>query len=146
MNWLKSYRSLISDLLLHITVSIAAILVLKLNSPQSLILLLAGSLIDIDHLFYLVFYKHLLNFENMVDWSREEQKMHNPHFYVFHNIEVIALILLIGKAYSANIFILGIGFFLHYLGDVATYIYYYKSFKTWPKYVSLTINLISSLK
>jgi hypothetical protein len=146
MNWLNRYKSGIFDLSLHIGVSIIAILVLKLNASTGLVLLIAGSLIDIDHLFYLIFRMHMLNITQMVEWSRKEQAAHNPHFYIFHNIEIIAIIMVTGRVYSETLFIVGLGFFLHFLGDVATYIYYYKSFKTWPKFVSITLNLISSLK
>ncbi|VVB82557.1 Uncharacterised protein [uncultured archaeon] len=93
-----------------------------------LIILLSSVLIDVDHLFYFFIIKKDCNPFHAYNWyterwkkskklSREQLKKTYIGFYMFHGIEILAVLYLLG-IYFPIFFFIFIGFAFHMIVDI----------------------------
>ena len=94
-----------------------------------------GVIIDIDHIIYYI--NKFKKLKGFVTWAKRESSKHNPHFFLFHNFELITLFLLVGSFIYTDLRYLAIGFALHFIVDIATYLYVYRSRQPWFRFVWL---------
>lgn len=109
----------------------------EFNLENTLIFVLAGVLIDLDHpLYYLISEsanrkgKSIINFKK---WCLKEYHLHRPHFYLFHTFEFLLLFCILGVIMDGLIKYIAFGFLFHFLVDILTYLFVYRSTKPWLK-------------
>jgi len=90
-----------------------------------MIIVLSGVLIDLDH----VVYYTINGGDSHLDFVNN-----NPHFYFFHTIEFIILIIVL-SFFSRNVFFIMIGSLSHLLADIMRYIV--ENNYAWLKYWSV---------
>lgn len=127
----------------HFVINFALGLVLNFTLKDALLLGTTGILIDIDHPLYFVISHKKISFSKFIEWTLHEYAIHNPHLYIFHTLESIMLLLVLGIS-NKLFFLVGFGFLIHLSVDAATYLIYYKSFKPWSKYFTLTTLILPS--
>ncbi len=118
----------------------------KRNNTELMIVGLSGILIDIDHVIHILFKEKLLSPKKIIKWSKRELKLHRPHMFIFHTIEPIIIFIILASFIHYYLFLVAIGFLLHWLSDAVQYIFIYKSYKPWMQYFSLTYYLMSKPK
>ncbi len=107
----------------------------NLNLLDLAIILLSSVLIDVDHFIYYFFKKKNVHFVRAYDWymerwkkdhnlSREQKKKLDlyPGFYLFHGVEVLAILLLLSY-YIPVLFFVFIGFSFHLFVDLIFEVY-----------------------
>jgi hypothetical protein len=109
---------IVSSILLHF-------LLPGLNSLNILILFFSSFLIDIDHYLYYVYKKKNLNPYKAYKWfkknirkfhfslNKEQQKKTYVGIYLFHGIESLIILFLLGNYFSFLFFFVLIGFIFH---------------------------------
>ncbi len=115
---------------------------LRLNGIEILMIILGGVLIDLDHIGYMFFGKKLHSIEEMVRFHKKNFSSMTPHFYVFHFLEVIMILLMVSYFINWYLFLIFVGFFLHWVSDVLKYLWIYGSFGAWSKYFLLSEYLV----
>jgi len=130
------------NIIFHFLINIIIAILLKLNPIEILLVGLGGVLIDIDHIFYIVFKEKIYSIKKAIKFHKREFKLMKPHFFFFHFIEIIILLLAISYFTNWYAFLIFFGFLLHWLADALKYIYFYRSFFPWIKYYSLIAYLI----
>lgn len=105
-----------------------------LTLEHALIVGLAGILIDLDHILYqFITLKHK-SIKQMWAWHKQENEQHNAHFYIFHTVEFILVLVLMSQI-SGFILLVSLGFMLHILMDLLAHITC--GDYSWKKYVSI---------
>lgn len=125
------------NILLHFIINIVFGLVVNLSLFEASLIGLGGVIIDIDHVFYMIFGKKIYSINGMWKFHVRENAIKRPHVYIFHFIEVILLIGIISYFVNWYLFLIIIGFGLHWIFDCISYLFKYKSFKPWINYLSL---------
>ncbi len=133
-------KQLVSEISANLLIPIVISLLLGFNSAQTILLIIGSILIDIDHLFYYFFSKHPKNIKSALQFFKQEFKNHNPHFYIFHNFEVLFILLTLSYLFGGLMFYLFLGFLVNFIIDIFTYLYFYKSTSPWLRYFSLTLS------
>lgn len=124
-------------LLIHLLFNLLISFTFELSSTNIWIVVLSGILIDLDHLIYVFFIAKKVRFKQIMQWYRREYSSHNPHLYIFHSLEFIIVIFLLGLLVNNFFIYVGIGLIFHLVLDWVAYLFYYKSFKPWFKYFFL---------
>ena len=101
-----------------------------------LIISLSGVFIDIDHIFYQYFFTKNKSIKKMWKWHNKENAIHRPHFYIFHIIEFLVLFFIFSFFLNRIMFLISIGFVLHFFIDAIMYTKYHKSL-SWLKEFSI---------
>jgi hypothetical protein len=127
----------------HFLINIIIAILLKLNLVEILLVGFGGVLIDIDHIFYMIFGEKIYSFKKAAKFSKKEFKLMRPHFFFLHFVEVIGLLLVISYLVSWYALLIFFGFLLHWIFDALKYIYVYKSFSPWIRYYSLIAYFIA---
>lgn len=127
------------NILIHFLINILIAFLFRLSLIEILLVGLGGVLIDIDHIFYMLFGQKIYSIKKAWKFHKKEFKAMRPHLYIFHFIEIILIIMLIFYHINQYIFLIFFGFLLHWIFDAVKYIYHYKSLKPWIKYYSLVI-------
>ena len=127
------------EIFVNVLTPIFISIMLDLDATQAILLITGSILIDIDHLFYYFFSKHPKNIKSAVKFFKQEFKNHNPHFYIFHNFEVLFILLALSYLVGGMLFYLFLGFLVNFIIDIFTYLYFYKSTSPWLRYFSLTL-------
>jgi len=135
-------KQLASEVFINVSVPVAIAMFWRLQLPESFLLVAGSLLIDIDHLFYYLFSKHPKNLPSVIKFFKQEFKSHNPHFYIFHNFEVLFILLTTSYLFGGFLFYLFLGFLINFVIDIFTYLYFYKSTSPWLKYFSLTLHAL----
>lgn len=112
---------------------------------------LAGAvLIDLDHFAYAVVAKKTLSPKRITEYLQAEYKTHTPHIYIFHTVEVMMVLFVIGIFFSRDhdasllfAFVNGMG--LHLCIDFLSYLWIKRSFRGWLRHFSLFGMLLSRL-
>jgi hypothetical protein len=128
----------------HLIIGIAVVAVLFLLFPSmgflgAGIILASSVLIDIDHYFYYIFKKRNVNPISAYRWFRgnmkkckriPKEKKHEVHFgtCVFHGIEILILLSILGNLVSPIFYFILIGFALHLVSDLILEITKYNAF------------------
>jgi hypothetical protein len=131
-------------LIIHIIFNILVGFIFKLNITEILLLGFGGAIIDLDHILYMVVGQKLYNPKRMWEFHKKERRINNPHYYVFHYIELIILAMIISYFINWYAFLIFAGFLLHWFLDAVMYLNYYKSLNPWIKYYSLAAYFIES--
>jgi len=126
-----------TEIVIHLSLPLVIIIAAKLTIMESLILILGAFLIDIDHLFYIFIREKIFSIKKIVQWGKTEYSLHRPHFFVFHTIEVLCILIILGYLTNRYLFLFFMGFVTNLLMDAVTYIYFYRSWKPWAKYFSI---------
>ncbi len=129
MNWLK-------HTLVNIVLLILITPLVKPTHGEIYVLLLAGILIDADHLVN-DFSKHRVKgkpFKAVIRywWQAGDSDVREFHF--LHNIETITLLFVISAIYSEILLFVSLGLIFHLVGDVLITLRHEKSFKALRKY------------
>ena len=132
------------NILIHFIINIFIASIFLKESLEILLIGLGGILIDIDHPLYLIFARKIYNLKEMWKFHKKESKINRPHYYIFHYIEIIILLLFISYFINRYLFLIFFGFFLHWVVDAIMYKNYYKSFKPWIKHYSIIGSFIIS--
>jgi len=132
-------------ILTHFIINFIIGFLIKLQLIEILLLGLGGILIDIDHILYMVFGEKIYSLNGMIKFHKANFKAMKPHFYLFHFIEVIIILLLVSDQ-NWYLFLIFFGFLLHYISDFIKYIYVYKGFYSWTRYFSLIVYLVTYKK
>lgn len=135
-------KQLLLEILVNVLIPTAIGVFLNLNLTKGLLLISGSILIDIDHLFYYFFSKHPKNIKSASQFFKQEFRNHNPHFYIFHNFEVLFILLTISYLFGGLLFYLFLGFLVNFVIDIFTYLYFYKSTSPWLRYFSLTLQAL----
>lgn len=130
------------NVLLHFLINIFLAYLVNLGPADILLVGLGGILIDIDHIIYLIFISKSFSIKKMLLLHNKNYKSHSPGFYIFHTIEFIVLFIIIGYFMSNWIFLIAVGFLLHWIVDALDYLFFYRSLYPWIKYHSLAYILI----
>jgi len=130
------------QIIFHFLINIIIAFLLKLNLVEIILVGLGGILIDIDHVFYIIFGEKIYSFKKAVKFHKREFKLMRPHFFFLHFIEIIFILLIISYFVNWYAFLIFFGFLLHWLADALKYIYVYKSLNPWIKYYSLIFYLV----
>ncbi len=117
--------------------------VVGLSLLEILIVALGGILIDIDHLVHIFFVQRVRTVKGIYKWIIREDSVHRPHFYFFHTLEVVILFAIMSFFLNHYLFLLSMGFLVHYFTDMVGYLIYYRSHLPWSRYLFLTYYLIS---
>ncbi len=130
MNWLK--HMLVNALLLTLIFPFV-----KPMLSEIYILMLAGILIDADHLVN-DFSKYRIrgkSFKEVIKywWRAGDSDLGEFHF--LHNIETVALLFVISAIYAEILLFVSLGFIFHLVGDVSMAVRHEKSFKALRKYL-----------
>lgn len=124
------------NILSHFILNILVMLPFSLNPTELLVVGIAGVIIDIDHLFYFLFVEKKWHPKDMWSWYKKENAVHRPHFYMFHMVEFILIFMIVSFFINRYLFLVSIGFALHFLEDAIVYIIYHKNLE-WIKSFSL---------
>lgn len=119
---------------IHLIIGIIFVILLKLFFPNltwiSLsIILFSSVLIDGDHYFYYILRTKNFNLIKCYTWYKKhleetlalpmsERKKRYTGFYIFHGIEPLIVLFLLGIFISQFFIFVFIGFFLHFIVDV----------------------------
>ena len=132
--------------LTHGVINFVIAYVLGFTPEQIVIIVLAGTIIDVDHLLYYAWKKpHLLKrplqFYNMTvkHWRWYEAKL-----FLFHTLEFNLVILLLGFV-NPLFFYISLGIGIHLIGDVYDYLLHLRSW-VWLKHWFLTYYLVWYVK
>ncbi len=131
------------NIIFHFLINIIIAILLKLSHVEIILVGLGGILIDIDHIFYIIFGEKIYSFKKAVKFHKREFKLMRPHFYFLHFLEIIFVLLIISYYFNWYFFLIFFGFLLHWIFDALKYIYVYKSFLPWIKYYSLIVYSIT---
>ena len=117
----------------HFSLGIIFVVILHFLFPQICVLylsiiFLASFLIEIDHFFDYFLKKRDINPINAYKWyiekwkmcknlSRAQKKKIYSGFYIFHGVEVLIILFLLGVYFSQRFFFILIGFSFHFLLD-----------------------------
>ena len=124
------------NILTHFILNILIGLPFKLNYTELLLLGLGGIFIDIDHIIYQYFIVKNKTIKEMWAWHKKENAIHHPHFYIFHQIELIIIFTIVSFYLNRFLFIFSLGFFLHFIEDSIMYFSYYRNL-SWLKHFSV---------
>jgi len=127
------------NIIFHFLINIILALPFKLTIFEIFLIGLGGVLIDIDHVFYMIFKERRYSIKRMFKFHQRENAIKRPHFYLFHFIEIILILVLFGYFTNWYLFLIFIGFGLHWIFDVVSYIVMYKAFKPWINYLSIIL-------
>ena len=135
----------------HIVISILfSFLALGDSSVAMYVAFLSGAiLIDLDHVLYAAIAKRTLSPKKISDYLYEENKTHTPHIYIFHTVEMLFALYVIGVFFvtdlqiSAFIAAFAYGMELHLIIDFLSYVWLKRTFRGWLKYFSLSGILLS---
>jgi len=130
------------NLIWHIFINGMVGALIRLNGWEILMLILGGVLIDIDHIGYMFFGAKLRTINAMRNFHVRNFKSMTPHFYVFHFLEVIMVLLMISYFVNWYLFLVFVGFWLHWVADVLKYLWVYGSFRPWSRYFLLAYYLV----
>ena len=125
------------NILFHFFINILLVLPFKLSLFEILLVGIGGVLIDIDHILFMIFKKKLYSIKDMLKFHRINFKLMTPHFFIFHMVEIILLFMITSYFLNWHVFLISVGFALHYLMDIIKYLWVYKSFKPWISYFSI---------
>jgi hypothetical protein len=119
---------------IHFLIGFLFITLLHFIFPQItflnlLIILFSSVLIDVDHYFYYIFIKKDFNLIKAYNWFKEgvrktrrlplkERKKMYTGFYMFHGIEPLIILFLLGISVSQFFFFVFLGFSFHLLLDI----------------------------
>ncbi|MBU1946857.1 MAG: hypothetical protein KKC54_07880 [Nanoarchaeota archaeon] len=123
----------------HLIVSlILAAILFPFVGINSMIIIVGGVLIDLDHVIYYWIKFKDLNFKNAYNYCKniaqtEEFKKKKKVFMVFHSVEFIAMIIIL-SFYYPFLWMLVVGIIVHLIMDI---IYELSTFKTMVKSLSL---------
>ncbi|MBR9705423.1 hypothetical protein GOV14_00135 [Candidatus Pacearchaeota archaeon] len=129
------------NVLVHSLFNLLTGILANLSLYEIMFLVLGGIIIDIDHLIYMIFREKLHNPKKIWKFHKQEYKINRPHFYIFHFLEIILLLMLISYFINWYLYLIFVGFLLHWIIDVATYIQYYKKTRPWINYCFLFLYL-----
>ena len=134
------------NVFIHFVMNILIAFFLKFNLNEILLIGLGGILIDLDHLFYWFVIKKESSLKKWWTFHKSNFKSLTPHLYLLHFIEVIILFMIISYYVNWYLFLISFGFLLHYLFDVAKYLWVGKSLSQWEEYYSLIFFLVNYKK
>lgn len=123
---------LVVELLTNLLVPTILAKIYHLNNLQAGILILGTTLIDFDHILYYVTVKKSLF--GMKKFFKENYKLHQPFFYIFHTFEFLTISLYLSYLTKSPLMYLFLGFWLNFAIDILTYLLVYKSTKPWLRY------------
>ena len=118
----------------------------RLSGFEILLIVLGGILMDIDHIGYMFLGVKLRSLKAMQKFHQKNFNSMTPHFYVLHFLEVIMILLMISYFINWYLFLIFVGFWVHWLADAVKYLYVYGSFKPWSRYFLLSLYLIKYKK
>ncbi len=118
----------------HLAGNALVAVLLNLSIIETVVLVIFGIGIDIDHILRLIFVEKIYHPQKMYKWIRKNEAIHQPFFFIFHTIEFQILFLLFGYLTNKYIFILALAFFVHFISDAILYIGIFRSFKPWGRY------------
>jgi hypothetical protein len=117
----------------HILFGIFTVVILYLLFPKItffnlVILFFSSFLIDVDHYFYYILKKKDLNLTHCYNWYKQnvkrtlslpmnERKKIYSGFYIFHGIEWIIILFLLGTYFYSPLLYVSLGFLLHFVID-----------------------------
>ncbi len=130
-------------LIFHILISVIVGFLIKLELFEIFFIALGGVLIDLDHIFYIIFEEKIYSVKKAWRFHKKEFRLMRPHFYFLHFLEIIILLMIIFNFINWYLFLIFAGFLLHWILDSIKYIYHYKSFSPWIKYYSLIVYLVT---
>jgi hypothetical protein len=126
----------------HFFINIIIAAVLGLTPLEIFLVGLGGVLIDIDHIFYMVFGEKIHSLKKAIKFHKREYKLMRPHFFFLHFIEIIIILMILSYFINWYLFLIFAGFLLHWIFDALKYIYFYRSIVPWIEYYSLIVYLI----
>ncbi len=128
----------------HIVFGIVSSIIIYFLFPQitllHLLVIFASSvLIDGDHYFYYILKKRNLNLIQCFRWYRDnlkktlslpmnERKKIYSGFYIFHGIEWIIIIFVLGFYINPIFYFVSFGFLIHFLVDTPSEFYFKRTF------------------
>ena len=125
------------NILIHFLFNILFGEIFRFKWEEILLIGLGGVIIDLDHILYQFFIVKNRTIKQMWEWHKRESKINRPHYYVFHYLEIMLIITILGYFFNWYLFLIFLGFILHWIVDAIMYINYYKSLNPWIKYYSL---------
>jgi len=126
------------EFLINLITPVAVSLILGFSPSETALVVIGVFLIDIDHLFYMLYDPKIKSVSDGLSFTKREYKKHNPHFYLFHTVEFIIIFLVISFLYFENgLLYIALGFIINFIIDIFTYLIYYKKTDPWLKYLSL---------
>ncbi len=129
---------MLSEFLVNLFTPLIISQVVGLSNYHTILVVFGVFLIDMDHLFYMIYDPKIKTPRNAISFIKIDLKKRNPHFYVFHTIEFLTLFLILSfYFFNNNLFYISVGFVLNFLLDILTYINHYKKPSPWLKYFSL---------
>ncbi|MFA7707519.1 MAG: hypothetical protein WCX73_01085 [Candidatus Pacearchaeota archaeon] len=132
------------DLIWHVFWSAIISKLLGFEAGEILFIILGSVIIDIDHIFYMVFCMKIKSLKEMIKFHRTNFKTMTPHFYILHFLELSIVLLIFSYITNQNIiFLISFGMLLHWIADAVKYIWFYKSVFPWIKYYSLIVYIRS---
>jgi len=120
--------------------------VVGLSGLEIMMVILGGILIDIDHVIYMFFGKGLRSVKAMAKFHQKNFASMTPHVYVLHFLEVIMILMMVSYFINWYLFLIFVGFWLHWVADAIKYLWTYNSFRPWSKYFLLSYYLVSYKK
>jgi hypothetical protein len=131
------------NVVFHFIINVIIAILLKLDFLGILLVGFGGVLIDVDHILYMTLKEKIYSPRKMIRFHKKESKIMRPHFYFLHFIEIIWALMVIGYFINWYLFLIFIGFLLHWIADSIKYFYYYRSRSPWINYYSLIGYLVN---
>ena len=127
----------LKHLLINISLGILILFVLneRIFSINLLLIILAGVLIDIDHVFNEIYKGTIKNPRKVIRYWASTQDKHVKELYLFHSYEFLFILLVLSFIFMPLIYIL-IGLIIHFITDGITNYNDIKSF-SWLKHYSV---------
>ena len=104
-------------------------------------IVLGGILIDFDHLLYEVINSKTLSIRKVKTSLKNYHKIMKPNFYFFHTFETLVLSTFLTFNYFPELRYYYIGYLIHFVCDVSSYVSFHKRDTFWLKHWSLAWNL-----
>ncbi len=123
--------------LTHFFINVLIGCIAKLKFIEILLLGLGGIFPDIDHILYIIFGEKIHSIKKAWKFHKREFKLMRPHFFVLHFIEIIIILSVVSYFINWYLFLIFLGFILHWIADAIKYLWFYKSLLPWIKYYSL---------
>lgn len=123
--------------LVHSLINAAFGLTLGFSSSQTFFFVLGGTLIDLDHLFYVFIAKKMFSPKKIFTYFFTRRGVVYKRLFIFHTIEFQLLSLIVSFFVAEWLFFFFLGFTFHVACDLLYHWWRYRDFKWRDRYFSL---------
>lgn len=135
---------MLHEFILNIGTPVIVGLIFSLSAQQTILLTVGSLLVDIDHILHCL-YKGV-GWKEMKKYLQAEFTLHRPHIYIFHVLEVLAILIVTSYFFFPSLVYLFFGFALNVSIDIGTYLIRHRSFSPWGRFFLGSYNMIYLMK